>query len=806
MAKQSVRLTNASVVAGLNNKVDIDYNNALVTSTNTNTPRHLNDRFSDIVNVKDFGATGDGVTDDTAAIQAAVKLGGTIFFPEGVYCLSGEIAVTVTGTRLIGAGQGGGYRANGKTPYTSHKDVTTLLFVDNQQSNRKRVRTRYLARPDNSYPTDPAMSVCIDVQAEHVHLENLAVKLAITLPSDYETNAIAYLGDPVEGKNYGTDIDVGIFIGTRTHFTMRDCMVLGYFRKAGIWVDSSQSENMPRFADADGNTYPRSNVENGADGFELYNVLVYGGFWGVRIQGPMPLDPDAYYAKQPENDLRPTYYYDSVSGQSVRDYRGGFGISDVLLMGCSIYGCCHHTNILWKDFDPSYSATGFETTFTYGGALCVTGLAANPSRRIQGHRYIGTRLTSGGAYGVYLGLTQRDVFIGCMCDHEGMFSTTGTPIEKSADTIFGDNIFTKNTNRIRLIATNAPFYTSYMPEEFYNSSRVLSIGNDSGGEIQAAYHFDRRVRIGSTDWQEYEDVADASLHMSSRDDSFSDISFRSCTSDKESTGRYVGRIRCFPNKEGLAPFIRIYGMPPSSEEMVSVIDLQATDANNIIGLNTDRNTRFMVPGTKQLLFVSQDTNDLVLRFTPKTSGDGHYLTTQGDVRPFESGVDTLGTPTFLWEQLYAVTSEINTSDAREKTAITDPNESLMRAWSKVDFKSFKFIDAIEKKGSGEARIHFGVIAQQVQEAFASEGLDASKYALFCYDEWDDEYEEKEIIDIEATYDEEGNEVSPAKTHIEKVLITPAGNRYGIRYSEALALECAYQRWRLNKLEEKLNNL
>lgn len=37
------------------------------------------------VNVLDYGAKGDGVTNDTAAIQAAVANGGTIYFPDGTY-------------------------------------------------------------------------------------------------------------------------------------------------------------------------------------------------------------------------------------------------------------------------------------------------------------------------------------------------------------------------------------------------------------------------------------------------------------------------------------------------------------------------------------------------------------------------------------------------------------------------------------------------------------------------------------------------------------------------------------------------
>ncbi|NBW12765.1 MAG: hypothetical protein EBR82_32540 [Caulobacteraceae bacterium] len=43
------------------------------------------------LNVKDFGAVGDGVTDDTAAIQAAINYandGGQVFFPKGNYSVS----------------------------------------------------------------------------------------------------------------------------------------------------------------------------------------------------------------------------------------------------------------------------------------------------------------------------------------------------------------------------------------------------------------------------------------------------------------------------------------------------------------------------------------------------------------------------------------------------------------------------------------------------------------------------------------------------------------------------------------------
>lgn len=59
-------------------------------ATGTTAPRTLPDRLAEIKNVKDFGATGNGVTDDWNAIQRAVNWTtggdrGVIFFPPGTY-------------------------------------------------------------------------------------------------------------------------------------------------------------------------------------------------------------------------------------------------------------------------------------------------------------------------------------------------------------------------------------------------------------------------------------------------------------------------------------------------------------------------------------------------------------------------------------------------------------------------------------------------------------------------------------------------------------------------------------------------
>ena len=47
--------------------------------------RVLTARLQDHVSVKDFGAVGDGTTDDTAAIQAALNAASNVYFPSGTY-------------------------------------------------------------------------------------------------------------------------------------------------------------------------------------------------------------------------------------------------------------------------------------------------------------------------------------------------------------------------------------------------------------------------------------------------------------------------------------------------------------------------------------------------------------------------------------------------------------------------------------------------------------------------------------------------------------------------------------------------
>jgi hypothetical protein len=75
--------------------------------------RRLSAVLGDVINVKDYGAVGDGSTNDSTAFAAAVAAlpagGGSIFIPNGVYALGSQFVIGLSSRRdvhLIGCGVG----------------------------------------------------------------------------------------------------------------------------------------------------------------------------------------------------------------------------------------------------------------------------------------------------------------------------------------------------------------------------------------------------------------------------------------------------------------------------------------------------------------------------------------------------------------------------------------------------------------------------------------------------------------------------------------------------------------------------
>jgi len=77
--------------------------------------RTISEKLNDVVSVKDFGAVGDGVTDDTVAIQAAIAASRSVYLPAGSYRTTSTITLSSIGQSLIGAGGGGNSKTGGSS-------------------------------------------------------------------------------------------------------------------------------------------------------------------------------------------------------------------------------------------------------------------------------------------------------------------------------------------------------------------------------------------------------------------------------------------------------------------------------------------------------------------------------------------------------------------------------------------------------------------------------------------------------------------------------------------------------------------
>lgn len=163
----------------------------------------------------------------------------------------------------------------------------------------------------------------------------------------------------------------------------------------------------------------------------------------------------------------------------------------------------------------------------------------------------------------------------------------------------------------------------------------------------------------------------------------------------------------------------------------------------------------------------------------------------------------LGSSVNQWKDCYLQNSPIVSSDRRLKQNFESVPEAVFSAWGNVNFQVYKFKEAVAKKGEANARKHVGLVAQDIIEAFQAQGLDAFDYGIVCHDSWEDQYQQVEVSHTPAVLDEQGNVVTPENTVYENELVKPAGDVYTVRYEEALALEAAYQRWKLGKIEAAL---
>jgi hypothetical protein len=181
----------------------------------------------------------------------------------------------------------------------------------------------------------------------------------------------------------------------------------------------------------------------------------------------------------------------------------------------------------------------------------------------------------------------------------------------------------------------------------------------------------------------------------------------------------------------------------------------------------------------------------------------------------DDGTD-LGTSGARWKDIYAGNGTIQTSDENEKQQIASLTTEEMTAAKNISalFKTYKWNSSVTAKGSN-ARIHVGVIAQDVQTAMSSAGLDAADYGFFTSNTW-----WETAINVAEYTDPDSGDVRAAHTYVTTYATEEEANaalaalglgvenltqrtRLGVRYHELFAFVSAYHEQKLNDFEKRI---
>ena len=300
-------------------------------------------------------------------------------------------------------------------------------------------------------------------------------------------------------------------------------------------------------------------------------------------------------------------------------------------------------------------------------------------------------------------------------------------------------------------ATNYP--TSSLSGTITNAQLAGSIANDKLANSSVSFG-GVSVALGASDATPALDLTDATNYPTS--------SLSGTITNAQLAGSIAGSKLAVP--------VEISDAKTSEEDaIITITNTNTTTSTDgrVIALVTGSNHRGSL-GTTEVAYGSGSffagPGCGLLATTQFTSHIVQPCDSIGDYK--DDSVD-LGSTSVRFDDVYATNGTIQTSDRNEKQDIEELTDAEQRVAvaAKGLLRKFKWQSAVTEKGDN-ARTHFGIIAQDLQAAFAAEGLDASDYAMFISTTW---WEHEGEI-----YTQDAPEGATEKT------------RLGVRYPELLA--------------------
>jgi len=173
--------------------------------------RTVQSKLRDVVSVKDFGAVGDGVADDTAAVQAALNSGAaSVYVPAGIYLMGTDSALTVpAGTTVRGDG-----------PNTILLKTSGTADVFSTTGNNVTIESLRIEGPDNTSVDGIVFNNCSRVRVRHVQGYRLASTVTVGLSINCDDVLIQ---DVFSDDN----TQQGVHLNKATRAVVRDCYSTG---------------------------------------------------------------------------------------------------------------------------------------------------------------------------------------------------------------------------------------------------------------------------------------------------------------------------------------------------------------------------------------------------------------------------------------------------------------------------------------------------------------------------------------------------------------------------------------------------
>jgi hypothetical protein len=141
--------------------------------------RSLQRKIDDFASVKDFGAVGDGTTDDTAAINRALsqlfcqelneEIRRSLFFPAGIYLISGDIKIP-TYAKIYGEGKNSSILKGGKI-----KLADSLQQIEASIGNNGASAPGFVSIQDMTFENTSTGEVLSIDKASNVRIQNVRI-------------------------------------------------------------------------------------------------------------------------------------------------------------------------------------------------------------------------------------------------------------------------------------------------------------------------------------------------------------------------------------------------------------------------------------------------------------------------------------------------------------------------------------------------------------------------------------------------------------------------------------------------------